>query len=59
MNVLTKKDVKQQQRKEQQKVFNKLKEIFITRPVLAAPDLDKEFRVEIDASNYTTINKVL
>jgi len=21
---------------------------------LAAPDLDKEFRVEIDASNYTT-----
>ena len=54
MNVLTKKDVKQQQRKEQQKVFNKLKEIFITRPVLAAPDLDKEFRVEIDASNYTT-----
>ena len=59
MNVLTKKDIKQQQRKEQQKVFNKLKEIFITRPVLAAPDLDKEFRVEIDASNYTTINKVL
>ena len=54
MNVLTKKDVKQQQKKEQQKVFNKLKEIFITRPVLAAPDLDKEFRVEIDASNYTT-----
>ena len=26
----------------------------MTRPVLAAPDLDKEFRVEADTSNYTT-----
>jgi len=26
----------------------------MTRPVLVSPDLDKEFRVEIDASNYTT-----
>ena len=24
------------------------------RPVLVAPDLDKEFRIEADASNYTT-----
>ena len=24
------------------------------RPVVAAPDLDKEFRVEADTSNYTT-----
>jgi len=26
----------------------------MTKPVLAAPDLDKEFRVEADTSNYTT-----
>jgi len=24
------------------------------KPVLATPDLNKEFRVEADASNYTT-----
>jgi len=26
----------------------------MTKPVLAAPDLDKEFQVEADTSNYTT-----
>jgi len=26
----------------------------MTRPVLAAPNLDKKFRIEADASNYTT-----
>ena len=30
-----------------------MKWVFITKPVLAAPDLDKEFWVEADASNYT------
>ena len=39
---------------EQQKAFNKLKKVFTTKPVLAAPDLDKEFRVEADVSNYAT-----
>ena len=38
----------------QQKAFNKLKRIFTTRLVLAVPDLDKEFKVEIDTSNYAT-----
>jgi len=28
--------------------------VFTTKLVLAAPDLDREFRVEADASNYTT-----
>ena len=52
--MLTRKDIKWQQGQEQQQAFNKLKEIFTTRPVLAFPDLDKEFRVEADASNYAT-----
>ena len=39
---------------EQQKAFDELKRIFTTKPVLAAPDLDKEFRVEADISNYAT-----
>jgi len=54
MNVLMKKDVKWQWGQEQQKAFDKLKRIFTTRPVLATPDLDKEFRVEADTSNYAT-----
>jgi len=35
-------------------VFDELKRVFTTRPVLAALDLDKEFRVEADISNYAT-----
>ena len=31
-----------------------MKAVFTTRPVLATPELDKEFRVEADASNFTT-----
>ena len=54
MNVLRRKDVKWQWKEQQQKAFDKLKRIFTTKPVLAAPDLDKEFRVKADASNYTT-----
>ena len=54
INMLMRKDVKWQWGKEQQKAFNKLKGIFTTRPVLAASDLDKEFRIEADASNYAT-----
>ena len=52
--MLTRKDVKWQWRVEQQKAFNKLKRVFTTKQVLAALDLDKEFRVEADASNYAT-----
>jgi len=54
MNMLTRKDMKWQWEQEQQKAFDKLKGVFTTKPVLATPDLDKEFRVEADASNYAT-----
>ena len=35
-------------------MFDELKKVFTTRPVLVAPDLDKEFKVEANASNYAT-----
>jgi len=54
INVLTRKDVKWQWGVEQQKAFNELKRMFTIELVLAAPDLDKEFRVEANVSNYTT-----
>jgi len=54
MNMLTRKDEKWWWGDEQQKVFDELKKVFTSKPVLVAPDLDKEFRVEADASNYAT-----
>jgi len=36
------------------KAFNELKQVFMTKPVLAVPNLDKEFRVEADTLNYAT-----
>jgi len=54
MNVLTRKDIKWRWKEEQQKAFDELKRVFTTRLVLAALDLNKEFRVEADASNYAT-----
>jgi len=38
----------------QQKAFEELKERFTIEPVLVTPDLDKEMRVEADASDFTT-----
>jgi len=54
MNVLMQKGEKWQWEEAQQKVFNELKQVFTTKLVLAAPDLDKEFWVEADTSNYAT-----
>jgi len=33
-------------------VFGKLKTVFMTEPVLAIPDIDREMRVEVDTSDY-------
>ena len=54
MNRLTRKDEKWRWGEEQEKAFKQLKEIFTTRPVLVTLDLNKEFRVETDASNFAT-----
>jgi len=35
-------------------VFEKLKAKFTTEPVLAIPDINREMRVEADASDYAT-----
>jgi len=56
--MLVKKKKKWRWRKEQEEVFEKLKEVFITELVLAILDLDKEIQVEVDMSDYTT-EKVL
>jgi len=54
MNKLTRKDKKWKWGDKQQKAFEQLKRVFTTRPVLATPELDKEFRVEIDALKFAT-----
>ena len=38
----------------QEKVFRRLKERFTKELVLAAPDLDKKIRMEVDVSDYVT-----
>ena len=48
------KDEKWKWGEEQQAAFKQLKAVFTTRLVLATPELDKEFRVEADASNFAT-----
>jgi len=54
LNNLTRKEKRWRWGEEQQKAFEQLKVVFTSRPLLVAPDLDKEFRVEADASNFTT-----
>jgi len=39
--------------------LNEVCDIFTSKLVLAAPDLDKEFRVEANTSNYATVRAQL
>jgi len=54
LNNLTRKEEKWKWGDEQQKAFEQLKMVFMSQSLLVAPNLDKEFRVEVDASNFAT-----
>ena len=51
---MVKKDKKWEWMGKQEKVFEKLKRRFTEKLVLAAPDLDKKMRMEVEASDYVT-----
>ena len=51
---LVKKDKKWEWTEREEKAFRELKERFTKEPVLAAPDIDKKMRMEVDTSDYTT-----
>ena len=54
LHEMTRKDLKWNWRERQQRAFEKLKKRFTMELVLVIPDLDKEIRVEIDVSDFTT-----
>ena len=49
---LVKKDKKWDWTEREEKAFGELKERFTKEPVLAAPDIDKKMRMEVDTSDY-------
>jgi len=51
---LVKKDKKWDWMEREEKAFRELKERFTKEPVLAAPDINKKMRMEVDASDYVT-----
>jgi len=54
LNNLTRKEEKWRWGNEQQEAFKQLKQVFTSKPLLVALDIDKEFRVEADTSNFAT-----
>ena len=52
---MVKKDKKWDWTERQEKAFKELKEQFTKEPVLAAPDIDKKMRMEVDALDYMTV----
>ena len=51
---MVKKDKKWDWTGKQEEVFKELKKRFTEKPVLAAPDIDKKMKMEVDASDYAT-----
>ena len=51
---LVKKDKKWEWMEKEERAFKELKERFTKKPVLAAPDIDKKMRMEVDVSDYVT-----
>ena len=51
---IVKKDQKWEWTKRQERVFKDLKEKFTRKPVLAALDLDRKMRIEVDTLDYAT-----
>ena len=51
---MVKEDQKWDWMEKQEKAFKRLKERFTKELVLAAPDLDKRMRMEVDTSDYVT-----
>jgi len=51
---IVKKDKKWEWTEKQERAFRELKKRFTEEPVLAAPDLDKKMRMEVDVSDYAT-----
>jgi len=51
---LVKKDKMWEWTEKEEKAFKELKKRFTKEPVLAAPDIDKKMRIEVDASDYAT-----
>ena len=54
LHEMTRKETKGNWGEKQQKAFEKLKERFTTELVLVTPDLDREMRVKVDASDFAT-----
>jgi len=54
LHILVRKEQKWKWEKEQEEAFGKLKKVFITEPILAIPDINREMRVEADTSDYAT-----
>ena len=55
---LVKKNKKWEWAEKEEKAFRELKERFTKEPVLAAPDINKKMRMEVDVSDYA-IGRVL